>query len=255
MELGATICTPRRPRCENCPIQSLCGAYAEATLAKASDKPLYVERYPVKDMSRKVKVRNEVVLCTVVRRKEATNITDTAAAYLYLLIQRPAKGLLGGLWEVPSVVLSSDDAKKHDSDEAHKMLMDNALRKLLPDVHCSKAEANVVRQNAGAANHVFSHIKQTLLVEVLTSSSTSTDVAGATSDGIPFRWLSEREVFESAIATQMKKVLKLAFDSDHPCLPSKVAAIGAGRRRSANTETASSDKRPDTRKRLRRSTS
>lgn len=31
MDLGATVCTPRQPKCSLCPIQSLCGAYAAKT--------------------------------------------------------------------------------------------------------------------------------------------------------------------------------------------------------------------------------
>lgn len=27
MELGATVCTPRTPKCESCPIRASCGAY------------------------------------------------------------------------------------------------------------------------------------------------------------------------------------------------------------------------------------
>lgn len=31
MDLGATICTPRNPKCDHCPVQSLCEAYAHGT--------------------------------------------------------------------------------------------------------------------------------------------------------------------------------------------------------------------------------
>ncbi len=31
MDLGATICTPKNPHCENCPIQTFCSAYKEGT--------------------------------------------------------------------------------------------------------------------------------------------------------------------------------------------------------------------------------
>ena len=29
MELGATVCTPKAPKCEQCPIRGSCGAYAK----------------------------------------------------------------------------------------------------------------------------------------------------------------------------------------------------------------------------------
>ena len=31
MDLGATVCTPKNPRCESCPVQSFCAAYKEGT--------------------------------------------------------------------------------------------------------------------------------------------------------------------------------------------------------------------------------
>ncbi len=34
MELGATICTPQNPRCDDCPIESLCGARATGRVAE-----------------------------------------------------------------------------------------------------------------------------------------------------------------------------------------------------------------------------
>jgi A/G-specific adenine glycosylase len=47
MELGATVCTPRQPRCLSCPIQRQCRAYREdrvATLPKKSLRPTSFNR-------------------------------------------------------------------------------------------------------------------------------------------------------------------------------------------------------------------
>jgi A/G-specific adenine glycosylase len=49
MELGATICTPRSPRCEICPLQSECSAHANGTVSERpvplpKRKPVQMER-------------------------------------------------------------------------------------------------------------------------------------------------------------------------------------------------------------------
>ena len=79
MELGATVCTPTAPRCPHCPIQHVCGAFAQGT----------PETYPVK------------------KKKAPIPHYDIAVGLLFneaghLLIQRrPEDKMLGGLWEFP----------------------------------------------------------------------------------------------------------------------------------------------------------
>jgi A/G-specific adenine glycosylase len=79
MDLGATVCTPRNPRCEVCPWRGWCAAYA------AGD-PL---RHPVKEAPRSVPF--QVIGVGVV--------LDGAGRVL--IDQRLEEGLLGGLWEFP----------------------------------------------------------------------------------------------------------------------------------------------------------
>lgn len=80
MDLGATICTPKRPSCLMCPLQSDCAARAlgiEAALPARSEK---AER----------PIRRGVAFVAV---REDSHI---------LLRRRPTAGLLGGMLEVPS---------------------------------------------------------------------------------------------------------------------------------------------------------
>ncbi|MEB3259109.1 MAG: 8-oxo-dGTP diphosphatase MutT [Cyanobacteriota bacterium] len=79
MDLGATVCTPRRPRCADCPWHSACGGYA------AGDPT----RFPVKETSRPVPF--QVIGVGVV----------LDAGGRVLIDQRLEEGLLGGLWEFP----------------------------------------------------------------------------------------------------------------------------------------------------------
>lgn len=79
MDLGATICTPRRPACALCPWNHACRA-------RAAGAP---EAYPVKAEKRARPVRHGAVYVAV------------RADGAMLLRRRPPKGLLGGMAEVP----------------------------------------------------------------------------------------------------------------------------------------------------------
>lgn len=78
MDLGATICTPKRPRCMLCPIAGFCAGQAVA------------DRLPAK-APKKAKPTRRAVAFWIERPDGAV-----------LLRQRPDEGLLGGMMEVPS---------------------------------------------------------------------------------------------------------------------------------------------------------
>ena len=79
MDLGATVCTPRNPRCGDCPWRGWCAAYAAGDPA----------RFPVKEAPRAVPF--QVIGVGVVLDGEGRVLID----------QRLNEGLLGGLWEFP----------------------------------------------------------------------------------------------------------------------------------------------------------
>lgn len=86
MDLGATICTPRRPVCALCPINDNCKAYTDGTQ----------EQFPVKPTKKVKPVRLGAVF--VAREQE------NGAVYLR---KRAEKGLLGGMSEVPTTAWTS----------------------------------------------------------------------------------------------------------------------------------------------------
>jgi A/G-specific adenine glycosylase len=79
MELGATVCTPRSPRCDDCPVRAFCGGRAAGTLA---DRP---RRRPARTVPL-------FAIATLILR---------AADGRVLLQRRPPTGLLAGLWSFP----------------------------------------------------------------------------------------------------------------------------------------------------------
>ena len=80
MELGATVCTPRTPRCVSCPINKHCQAFA-------SGDP---EAFPAKRV--RAATPHHDVLTAIVMNENGE----------VLMGQRPRDGLLGGLWEFVS---------------------------------------------------------------------------------------------------------------------------------------------------------
>lgn len=124
MELGATVCLPQNPRCLVCPVQRHCQAYARGT---------QYER-PVKTP------------------KKTTPHFDIAVGVIWkdgrvLIQQRPAEGLLGGLWEFPG-------GKREASEE----LQETVRREIEEELGL------VVSVDAPIATvkHAYTHFKITL---------------------------------------------------------------------------------------------
>jgi A/G-specific adenine glycosylase len=80
MDLGATICTPKRPACALCPLEDLCEARVSGLQ----------ENYPVKAAKKAKPVRKGAAF--VAERKDGA----------VLLVKRPDKGLLGGMAGLPT---------------------------------------------------------------------------------------------------------------------------------------------------------
>lgn len=80
-DLGAIICIPKNPRCEQCPISFWCKAYQEGM---ASNLPI---------KSKKSKQKEYDYYVGIFQNKDT-----------YLLNKRKSKGILAGLWEFPNVI-------------------------------------------------------------------------------------------------------------------------------------------------------
>jgi A/G-specific adenine glycosylase len=78
MELGALVCTPRRPSCPVCPLTDVCRACREGVVA----------RYPIRDQ--KAAIPEHALVAGVVFKRGKL-----------LLLRRPDEGFLAGLWEFP----------------------------------------------------------------------------------------------------------------------------------------------------------
>lgn len=78
MDFGATLCTPRNPACEICPLSTLCKA---KLLGIQNQRPVLIEKKPIP---------HYLVCAAVIQQDDKV-----------LIARRPSKGLLGGMWEFP----------------------------------------------------------------------------------------------------------------------------------------------------------
>lgn len=128
MDLGATICTPRKPKCVLCPLAGPCAGRAAGV---AEDLPVKAKK--------KAKPT---------RRAVAFWVTDPSGAVL--LRRRAESGLLGGLMEVPSSPWTEDGATDPGDAAARAAAPVAANWRALP----------------GRVRHTFTHFHLELTVAV-----------------------------------------------------------------------------------------
>ena len=93
MDLGATVCLPKNPRCLLCPLMEICEARANGTQ----------EQRPV--LKPKKETPHYVHAAGVIVRRIGRGVSpqgDNPPHEEVLLAKRPSKGLLGGMWEFPN---------------------------------------------------------------------------------------------------------------------------------------------------------
>ena len=167
MDLGATICTPKKPACALCP-------FIDACASRRRGDP---ETFPRKAKKREGQLRRGAAF--VVLRADGHLLVRT----------RPAKGLLGGMTEVPTTAFLAD------FDEARALT-------LAPCFAAVRAGAGNARWRrlAGVVTHVFTHFPLELVVY-----RAGVPEAAAAPDGM--RWISAGDIASAALPSLMRKVL------------------------------------------------
>jgi A/G-specific adenine glycosylase len=170
MDLGATICTPKNPACSLCPWNGSCAAVARGD----------AETFPRRTPKREGQLRRGAAF--VVRRADG----------FILLRTRPAKGLLGGMTEVPTTEWSKDFAASEALDRA-------------PHLH----KPTAWRKTAGVVRHVFTHFPLELIVYI-------SDVPPRTAAPRGTRWIEIAELDGEALPSLMRKVIAHALPQVRP---------------------------------------
>jgi A/G-specific adenine glycosylase len=125
MELGATVCTPKNPTCESCPLQHECVAQQQVK----------TETIPYKSPAKK---RPHHHIGVGVVRNEQNEV---------LIALRPDDAMLGGLWEFPG-----------GKQKKKEQLPETVARELEEELGISVS----VNQKIMSLKHAYSHFKITL---------------------------------------------------------------------------------------------
>lgn len=167
MELGATVCVPRGAHCLACPLREDCTAFAENR----------TESLPVK--AKKPPPRPIAATAGWIERDRKV-----------LMVQRPAEGLLGGMWELPG----GDLLAQEEPAAGLTRCLRERLGLNVPGAH-----------EVGSIEHVFSHLRLTLHVFRCTPATgriRRRDVAA-------HRWLAPDAIDDLAIGGPTRKALAL----------------------------------------------
>ncbi len=163
MDRGSAVCTPRRPTCGACPLSNRCLALRRGTIG---------ERPPRK---RRAPSPERVEAAAVVRRGGRV-----------LVLRRPSDGLLGGLWDFPTVGLSSPTPPAP--------ALTGVLRERF-GLDCRVGgEIRVLR-------HAFSHFRLRLIVHRARWRS------GEVTDPRPHRWVRRGEFGDLAFPAYLRRLI------------------------------------------------
>lgn len=128
MDLGATICLPKNPRCLLCPLMEMCQARANGTQ----------EQRPI--LKPKKEAPHFTHAAGVIARRIGNPPHDEV-----LLAKRPSKGLLGGMWEFPNGRVDGEPAE--------------GLASALEAGYSLKVQTN---EALGTVQHAYTHFRVTV---------------------------------------------------------------------------------------------
>jgi A/G-specific adenine glycosylase len=166
MDLGATICTPRNPACVICPWSEPCAA------RRRGDPEIFPRKQP------KVEGALRRGIAFVVLREDGA----------VLLRQRPMKGLLGGMTEVPTTVWTKDFEARQAGADAPRLDGVRLSWRTLP----------------GVVRHVFTHFPLELNVRRARAPQAAKAPEG-------MRFVPLARVHAEALPSLMRKVISHAI--------------------------------------------
>jgi A/G-specific adenine glycosylase len=170
MDLGATICTPKRPACALCPWRGSCAAEARGE----------ADAFPRRTPKREGALRRGAAF--VARRTDG-----------YVLLRtRPPRGLLGGMTEVPT---SAWTAEFEEADA-----FNDAPRFSSPRAGGKNRRKTSWRRVPGVVRHVFTHFPLELAVYAADVPAHAPAPNGA-------RWVALDAIAGEALPSLMRKVI------------------------------------------------
>ncbi len=174
MELGATLCRPRAPLCDECPLAAHCLALAHGTVS---------ERPPPR--KRKATPHRSFGLAVLARHDGRL-----------LVRRRPERGLLGGMLEFPNRELGEeDDPSRIAADELASLAPWTASRG--------------TPESLGTVEHAFTHFRATYHVYLFGPNEPIIKSTGP----MQAQWLDVRETDEVALPVAQQRVARLVREA------------------------------------------
>ncbi|KAF9353382.1 hypothetical protein BGX34_011594 [Mortierella sp. NVP85] len=270
MELGAMICTPQNPKCGECPVQTSCRAYAETldwrktqqealgASAKRSTKKVegeddsnctlcfaetedrgLVTQYPRK--AAKKPPRDEECAVSIVERVRSDTKTSE-----FLLVKRPDKGLLAGMWEFPTVEQERLQADhKQTSSTTYKQRSESSLQYLVDTLQLDwvNTHKGIQRTDLGSVQHLFSHIRKVYHAEwiLIEDAEGTSGTSKPGKDSPEIQWLTTQDLATAAIPTGINKTYQLLQKHKSSIQNANGSPEGSKRKRVAKSESVAGD--------------
>ncbi|MEG2266449.1 MAG: A/G-specific adenine glycosylase [Acinetobacter sp.] len=167
MDLGATICTPKKPLCLYCPMQLHCQAHQQGLETEL----------PYKKPKKPVPVKTAKVLLL---QSNELQPNEQQADGQWLWLQRPNSGLWGGLWSLPIL---------EDDTEFNQLCQRLKLVSTVDPVQIS---------------HSFTHFTWILNAHIFQVDADQKEYLQAELGG---EWLTPQKATQMGIPTAMKKLI------------------------------------------------
>ncbi|MEO1782430.1 A/G-specific adenine glycosylase [Enterococcus diestrammenae] len=153
MDLGSSICTPKNPQCPKCPLKNFCQSFQQDQVAN----------YPVK--TKKQPPKPLYYLAMAIENEE----------HEFLLVQRPATGLLAKMWTFPLIEVTQEEYQHYKKTFKSLQATREEQLELLVAEEPDNYEGSPVaahlpdtvvwqKRHLGEITHVFSHLKWHVLL-------------------------------------------------------------------------------------------
>jgi len=167
MDLGSGICTPRSPDCPTCPVAGVCVAYRKG----------FQESVPAKKKA-----------YVIPQRREAAVLIRNSAGEV-LMIKRPQRGLLGGLWRFPGCAIERGE---QPATKLRSCLRDGLGLRVAPGKEIFRIE------------HGYSHFS----VEVHVFEGRIREGLTGNDGALPWRWVDPDKRPGPALSGLERKILR-----------------------------------------------
>jgi A/G-specific adenine glycosylase len=184
MDLGATICTPRKPQCERCPLKASCLAYREG---QQNDLPVrgVRKRLPHYDIAMGL----------------VWNRSRREAGARLLIAKRREEDMLGGLWEFPG-----------GHRDAGETLEETLKRELQEELRIEVT----VQEPFITVQHAFTHFRVTLHTFHCLHQGGRPRAIGCTE----WRWVRPDELHQYAFPSGDRKIIDALLEENLQSNPS-----------------------------------